>query len=64
MIQISHLHFSYHKDKEVLSDISLEINKGECVVLLGPNGVGKSTLINVLLGTYKPQKGEIFFEKY
>ena len=62
MIQISHLHFSYHKDKEVLSDISLEINKGECVVLLGPNGVGKSTLINVLLGTYKPQKGEIFFE--
>ena len=62
MIKISHLHFSYHKDVEVLHDISLEINKGECVVLLGPNGVGKTTLLNVLLGTYKAKQGEIYFD--
>lgn len=62
MIKISNLNFHYHKGVEVLKDISFEIANGECVILLGPNGVGKSTLINCLLGTYKPQSGEIYFD--
>lgn len=62
MIKISNVSFSYNKNKEVLHDVSFEVNKGECVVLLGPNGVGKSTLLTLILGTNKVQKGEIVFD--
>ncbi|MGX7024863.1 ABC transporter ATP-binding protein [Vagococcus hydrophili] len=47
------------KEKEVLKNISLEINQGECVALLGKNGAGKSTLISLILGLFYPNEGEI-----
>lgn len=62
MIKISNLSFSYNKNNEVLKDISLEIKEGEVSILLGPNGVGKSTLINLLIGTLKPKNGSIYFD--
>jgi branched-chain amino acid transport system ATP-binding protein len=43
-------------------DISIEINKGEIVVLLGSNGAGKSTTFRTISGLNKPSEGEIFFE--
>lgn len=46
-------------DKEVLSDVSFHIEKGEKVGLLGPNGAGKSTLIKLMTGIIAPQDGEI-----
>ena len=46
---------------EILSSCSLEVNKGDCVALLGPNGHGKSTLLNVLMGNprYEVTSGSI-----
>jgi len=47
---------------EVLRNISLEINQGEVVAVLGSNGVGKTTLNNCLSGLIKPNNGKISFE--
>jgi alpha-D-ribose 1-methylphosphonate 5-triphosphate synthase subunit PhnL len=44
----------------VLKDVSLSVDKGECVVLHGPSGAGKSTLLRSLYGNYLPQAGHIF----
>ena len=62
MISIKNISFSYAKNKPVLEDVSFDIKEGECVVLLGPNGVGKSTLISLILKTNKLAKGEIYFD--
>jgi len=45
---------------EVLKDISLEVSKGEFVVLCGPSGSGKTTLLNIISGIDRPTKGQIF----
>ena len=62
MIKINNVSFHYLKNKEVLNDVSFDIKDGECVILLGPNGVGKSTLISLILGVNKLQTGEITFD--
>ena len=46
-----------------LRNISLEINKGEFIVILGPSGSGKSTLLNVISGLDIPTEGKIFFNE-
>ncbi len=46
----------------VLHDVSISVNAGETVVLLGTNGNSKSTLINCIMGIVRPQAGEIFLE--
>lgn len=42
-----------------LSDVSLDLNEGECLAFLGPNGAGKSTLIKILCGIQKPDSGTV-----
>ncbi|MFA5933162.1 MAG: ABC-F family ATP-binding cassette domain-containing protein [Microgenomates group bacterium] len=49
-------------EKEILKGINLSIERGECVALIGPNGVGKSTFIKILMGILEPNEGEIFKE--
>ena len=44
-----------------LSDVSLEVRRGEILGLVGPNGSGKSTMVNVISGLYKPEAGQIVF---
>jgi len=45
-----------------LSDVSLELNRGEVLALLGENGAGKSTLMKILSGAYRPDEGEMRLE--
>lgn len=45
-----------------VSDFNVEIEKGELVGLIGPNGSGKTTIFNVITGLYKPTAGRIYFD--
>ena len=45
-----------------LSDVNLEVKKGEILALIGPNGAGKTTVFNVITGVYKPTSGSITFD--
>ena len=50
--------YSLHED-EILSDIDLRIESGECVAIIGPSGCGKTTLAKILLGLFEPASGEV-----
>lgn len=54
--------FRKAKQATVLDDVSLSIEHGQCLGLLGTSGAGKSTLGKVILGLEKPQKGQILFQ--
>ena len=57
-IRLSKVSFSYPEARtEALSDISLEIKKGETLAVVGENGSGKTTLVRLLTGLYMPDKG-------
>tara|TARA_B100001057_G_scaffold6704_1_gene6105 strand:+ start:3357 stop:4130 length:774 start_codon:yes stop_codon:yes gene_type:complete len=49
-------------DRQILKDVSLEINEGEIVSVIGPNGAGKSTLLNVLTGDISPDSGDTIYD--
>ena len=49
-------------NKQVVRNISLNINRGEIVGLLGPNGAGKTTTFYIIVGLVKPDTGEIYME--
>ena len=63
-ISFKNISFSYpsRTDVKVLNDISLEIEKGKNIALVGASGVGKSTIIQLLLQYYKPNDGEILVD--
>jgi len=52
---------SQYGNIRILKDVSLEINEGEIVTLIGANGAGKTTLLNTISGLIRPSRGEIFF---
>ncbi|MED4227960.1 ABC transporter ATP-binding protein [Neobacillus cucumis] len=52
----------YYGNIHALKGVSLEINQGEIVTLIGANGAGKSTLLKTISGLLKPKNGEIIFE--
>lgn len=57
MITCKNLSYQYGKNK-LFSGISLEVAPGECLVLAGPNGTGKTTLLSLLAGIAPPKEGE------
>ena len=58
MIEVNNISFSYGKN-EVLKDISFDVNKKECIAVLGNNGAGKSTLITCLNRIRTPETGNV-----
>ncbi|MFQ5998767.1 MAG: ABC transporter ATP-binding protein, partial [Candidatus Bathyarchaeia archaeon] len=64
-IRLSHVekYYNYNgKNIRVLDDVSISINQGEFVALVGPTGCGKTTLVNLITGLDKPVSGEISVE--
>jgi zinc transport system ATP-binding protein len=58
LIEIRDMYASYQKQR-VLHGVSLTVNEGDFIGIIGPNGGGKTTLIKVILGLLKPEKGSI-----
>ncbi|MGQ9638644.1 MAG: metal ABC transporter ATP-binding protein, partial [Thermodesulfobacteriota bacterium] len=58
VVSVRNLSFHYNSE-EVLADVSLEIDKGDYVGLVGPNGSGKTTFIRNLLGLLRPSTGTV-----
>ncbi|WP_227935426.1 ABC transporter ATP-binding protein [Alkalihalobacillus deserti] len=61
ILHVDHVSYSY-KNHHVLKDIDFSIQSGDFVAVLGPNGTGKSTLAQILIGLLKPRKGDIYFD--
>lgn len=61
MLVVEDIHVFYG-DNYVIQGLSLEVNKGEIVALLGRNGAGKTTTLNAIMGFVKPRSGKISFK--
>jgi len=62
-VELSHVSFRYDKDSPyILNDLSLKIRPGEYVAIVGRTGCGKTTLMRLLLGFEKPEKGAIYYD--
>ena len=59
MIRVEDLVCGYHPGKPVIGPLSFEIKKGDIACLIGPNGIGKTTLFKTILGLLKPMGGAI-----
>src|SRR5690625_4509174 len=59
VIRLENIHYAYD-NKLALKDVNLEIKRGMFMGLVGPNGGGKTTLIKIILGLLKPDKGSIY----
>ena len=61
-LEISHLTFGYNPDTLIIKDLSLKIEAGKHLAIVGPTGCGKTTLINLLMRYYKADKGTIYLD--
>jgi ABC-type multidrug transport system fused ATPase/permease subunit len=62
IVELKNVSFSYNNDKTVLSNINLTFEPGKIIGIQGKSGRGKSTILKVLLGLYKPQEGSVLFD--
>ena len=60
-LSFKNVSFSYDENREILKDVNLNIDKGEKIAIIGTNGSGKSTILNLLLRFYEVNSGEIQF---
>jgi len=64
VLRIKNLSFGYSKEKPIFQNFSLEVSLGEVVSIVGPSGVGKSTLFELIAGFLKPWSGEIEVKRF
>ena len=62
LLEMSHVSFSYGDGRKVLNDISLDLDRGETLGIIGGTGSGKSTLIRLIMHTYDAGEGEIYLD--
>lgn len=62
-LSVDHVSFRYPLgDRDILSDINLQIHNGQIAAFVGENGAGKSTLAKVILGLYEPTQGKVCYD--
>ncbi len=61
-IEFKHVNFHYDPNRQILKDISFELNYGKSIAIVGPSGSGKSTIINLIPRIYDVISGEVLFE--
>ncbi|WP_412989214.1 ABC transporter ATP-binding protein [Pediococcus siamensis] len=61
-VALNHVHFGYRPDKEILHDVSMNVEKGHMVALVGPTGSGKTTIMNLLNRFYDVNSGSVTFD--
>lgn len=61
-VEFRHVRFGYNPDKPVIRDLSLTVEPGQMVAIIGPTGAGKTTLVNLLMRFYEVDSGEILFD--
>ena len=62
-VDLKNISLSFN-ERQILDNVSLKIQEGEICGVLGPNGVGKSTLFNIIIGLLKPDFGKVFINSY
>lgn len=58
LVSLSHVSMGWN-GRKVLEDVSLEVHRGDFIAITGPNGGGKTTLLKLILGLYKPVRGTV-----
>ncbi len=61
-IYLENISFKYNRNKKILENINLKINKGEIIGIKGVTGSGKTTLINLVMGLLKPTNGKFYID--
>lgn len=61
MLKLEHV-FAGYKEKNVLTDLSLHVPKGQMTVIIGPNGCGKTTMLKTMLGLLQPRSGTVLLQ--
>ena len=66
MLKLENIHLTFNpgtvNEKKALEGLSLQLEKGDFVTVLGSNGAGKSTLFNTIAGTYRPDAGKVYLD--
>lgn len=62
-IKIEDLSFSYDNERMIINNLNMDINKGDIIKIDGPSGIGKTTLLLLIMGFLNPNKGNIYFVK-